>query len=177
MSIVIVWPLSSLHTSLIYLPFSKCFFVHKGNIHLSLGVNYIARDAHERPENLTYSESKYSVESVSGKYLENGLSDQHGDFSSEFVIENLTTLFFCTWWPFGDLQLRFSRNALHDHFFKTRMIRFMLKLVTKCVWLLFLLPFSFALHVMEVSQLEYFQHVQFSNRCITTSHLTYQMSI
>ncbi len=39
-----------------------------------------------------YSDSKYSVESVSGKYLENGLSDQHGDFSVEFVIEKLTTL-------------------------------------------------------------------------------------
>ncbi len=43
-----------------------------------------------------YSESKYSVESVTGKYLENGWSDQHGDFSVEFVIEKLTTLFFCT---------------------------------------------------------------------------------
>ncbi len=38
-----------------------------------------------------YSESKYSVESVSGKYLENGWPDQHWDF-------------FCTWWPFSDLQ-------------------------------------------------------------------------
>ena len=38
-----------------------------------------------------YSESKYSVESVSGKYLKNGWSDQHGDFSVEFVIEKLTT--------------------------------------------------------------------------------------
>ncbi len=43
-----------------------------------------------------YSDSKYSVESVSGKYLENGWSDQHGDFSVELVIEKLTTLFFCT---------------------------------------------------------------------------------
>ena len=41
-----------------------------------------------------YSESKYSVESVSGIYLENGWSDQHGDFSVELVIEKLTTLFF-----------------------------------------------------------------------------------
>ena len=32
-----------------------------------------------------YSESKYSVESVSGKYLENGWSYQHRDFSIEFV--------------------------------------------------------------------------------------------
>ncbi len=64
-----------------------------------------------------YSESKYSVESVSGKYLENGWSDQHEDFSVEFVMEKLTTLFFCTWWPFSDLQLWFSWNALHDHFF------------------------------------------------------------
>ena len=29
-----------------------------------------------------------------GKYLENGWSDQHGDFSVEFVIEKLTTLNF-----------------------------------------------------------------------------------
>ncbi len=43
-----------------------------------------------------YSESKYSVESVSGKYLENGWSDQHRDFTVEFVVEKLTTLFFCT---------------------------------------------------------------------------------
>ena len=43
-----------------------------------------------------YSESKYSVESVSGKYLENGWSNQHGDFSVEFVMEKLTPLFFCT---------------------------------------------------------------------------------
>ncbi len=43
-----------------------------------------------------YSESKYSVQSVSGKYLKNGWSNQHGDFSVEFVIEKLTTLFFCT---------------------------------------------------------------------------------
>ncbi len=41
-----------------------------------------------------YCESKYSVESVLGKYLENGWSDQHGDFSIEFVIDKLTTLFF-----------------------------------------------------------------------------------
>ena len=34
-----------------------------------------------------YSESKYSVESVSGIYLENGWSDQHWDFSVELVIE------------------------------------------------------------------------------------------
>ncbi len=34
------------------------------------------------------------MESVSGKYLENGWSDEHGDFSVEFVIEKLTTLFF-----------------------------------------------------------------------------------
>ena len=34
-----------------------------------------------------YSESKYSVESVSGKYLENGWSDQNGDFSDEFVLK------------------------------------------------------------------------------------------
>ncbi len=27
-----------------------------------------------------YSESKYSAESVSGKYLENGWLDQHGDY-------------------------------------------------------------------------------------------------
>ncbi len=33
----------------------------------------------------TYSESKYSVVSVSGKYLKNGWSDQHGDFSVEFI--------------------------------------------------------------------------------------------
>ena len=64
-----------------------------------------------------YSESKYSVESVSGQYLENGWWDQHGDFSIEFVIVKLTTLFFCTWWPLSDLQLWFSRNALHDHVF------------------------------------------------------------
>ena len=29
----------------------------------------------------------------------------------EFVIEKLTTLFFCAWWPLSDLQLWFSRNA------------------------------------------------------------------
>ncbi len=67
---------------------------------------------------MKYSESKYSVESVLGKYLENGWSDQHRDFSVEFVMEKLTTLFFCTWWPFSDLQLWFWRNALHDHFFR-----------------------------------------------------------
>ncbi len=44
----------------------------------------------------TYSESKYCVELVSGKSLENGWSDQHGDFGVEFVVEKLTTLFFCT---------------------------------------------------------------------------------
>ncbi len=43
--------------------------------------------------NIIYSESKYSVESVSGKYLENGWSEQHGDFSVEFVIEKLITLY------------------------------------------------------------------------------------
>ncbi len=32
-----------------------------------------------------YSESKYSLESISGKYLENGWSDQHGNFSIDFV--------------------------------------------------------------------------------------------
>ncbi len=37
-----------------------------------------------------FSESKYSVESVSGKYLENGWLNQLGDFSIEFVIEKLT---------------------------------------------------------------------------------------
>ncbi len=34
-----------------------------------------------------YRESKYSVESVSGKYLENDWSDQHEGFSVEFVIK------------------------------------------------------------------------------------------
>ena len=34
-----------------------------------------------------YSESKYSVESVYGKYLENGWSNQLEDFSIEFIIE------------------------------------------------------------------------------------------
>ena len=40
--------------------------------------------------NIIYSESKYSVESVSGKYLENGWSDQHRDFSVEFVVEKFS---------------------------------------------------------------------------------------
>ncbi len=42
---------------------------------------------HFSHEAKTYSESKYSVESVSGKYLENGWSDQHRDLNVEFVIE------------------------------------------------------------------------------------------
>ncbi len=41
---------------------------------------------------MPYSESKYSVQLVSDKYLENGCSNQHRDFSVEFVIEKLTTL-------------------------------------------------------------------------------------
>ncbi len=52
--------------------------------------------AHRPVSTWSYSESKYSVESVSGKYLENGWSYQHGDFSVEFIIEKLTILFFCT---------------------------------------------------------------------------------
>ncbi len=53
---------------------------------------------------IAYSESKYSVESVSGKYLENGWSYQHRDFSVEFVIEKLTILFFVL----DDLLVTFS---------------------------------------------------------------------
>ncbi len=37
-----------------------------------------------------YSESKYSVELLSSKYLVNSLSDQCGDFSIEFRMEKLT---------------------------------------------------------------------------------------
>ncbi len=55
---------------------------------------------------LFYSESKYSVESVFGKYLENGWSNQHGNFSVEFVIEKLTTL-----WPKYSLKTEFLLNA------------------------------------------------------------------
>ena len=40
---------------------------------------------------INYSESKYSVELLSCKYLVNRWSDQHGDFSVEFRIEKLTT--------------------------------------------------------------------------------------
>ncbi len=38
-----------------------------------------------------YSESKYSVELLSCRYLKNWRSDQRGDFSVEFRIEKLTT--------------------------------------------------------------------------------------
>ncbi len=41
-----------------------------------------------------YSESNYSVESVSGKYLKKGWSDLHGYFSIEFVIEKIDNFIF-----------------------------------------------------------------------------------
>ena len=61
-------------------------------------------------EENNYSESKYSVESVSGKYLENGWSDQYGDFSVEFIIEKLTTLLYEVKWAY-DIWLQ---RYLHE---------------------------------------------------------------